>query len=166
MYLICSDDLYFAFRSVYYCEREQFNQHDRSYDLIIRDQDPLNNITETNNVSNNVANNCQDLLNNVTINLESQRLPNTIETNCMKKVNNVSNENTDGATATPGAAYDVNIYSTDQKSNLNQRFYPKVMKADLEVMIRNNLADKNDNDDDSDSLHKLKVNLSKNKSSE
>ena len=94
----------------------------------------------------------------------------------MKKVNNVSKgntepEHTDGATAAPGASYDVNIFPLDEKSNLNQRFNPKVAKTDLEVMIRNNLANCGDSEDDedrkdNDSVHKLKVNLSKNNSAE
>merc|ERR1711997_561301 len=128
-----------------------------------------------NNVSNNViaASNEDNLLNNVVLNLESQRFPNSVESNFMKKVNNVSTgqEPTDGATAAPGASYDVNIFPLDEKSNLNQRFNPKVAKTDLEVMIRNNLAHCEDSEDDgdrkdndNDSVHKLKVNLSKNNS--
>ena len=148
--------------------------------MIIRDQEPYNTFTESTNVINNViaASNENNLLNNVVLNLESQRFPNTVESNLMKKVNNVSKEHTeqehtDGATATtaPGASYDVNIFPLDEKSNLNQRFNPKVAKTDLEVMIRNNLAhcdhsedDRDRKDNDNDSVHKLKVNLSKNNS--
>ena len=166
-------------RSVYYSDREQ-NEPDRTYDLIIRDQEPYNTFTESNNVINNVSNNViaasneNNLLNNVVLNLESQRFPNNAESNFMKKVNNVSKENTeqeqtDGATAAPAASYDVNIFPFDEKSNLNQRFNPKVAKSDLEVMIRNNLADCDDSEDDgdrkdNDSVYKLKVNLSKNNS--
>ena len=144
-------------RSVYYCDREQTDQ-DRTYDLIVRDQDPFNNSGDQNNTANipvSVASN--NLLNNVVLSLESQRFPNTAESNLMKKVNNVASEE-DGA-----SGYDVNLCA-DEKSNLN-RFYPKVMKADLEVMIRNNLAPKTDvqdDEDDADSVHKLKVNFSKN----
>ena len=156
---------------MYYSDREQIDP-DRTYDLIIRDQEPYNTFTESSNVINNVSNN---VLNNVVLNLESQRFPNSVESNLMKKVNNVSTgqEHTDGATATtaPGASYDVNILPLDQKSNLNQRFNPKVAKTDLEVMIRNNLAHCEDSEDDgdrkdndNDSVHKLKVNLSKNNS--
>ena len=171
-------------RSVYYSDREQY-EPDRTYDLIIRDQEPYNTFTESSNVINNVSNNViaasddsndNNLLNNVVLNLESQRFPNYAESNLMKKVNNVSKENTgqehtDGATAAAGASYDVNIFPSDEKSNLNQRFNPKVAKTDLEVMIRNNLADCDDSEDDgdrkdndNDSVHKLKVNLSKNNS--
>ena len=159
------------FRSVYYSDREQ-NEPDRTYDLIIRDQEPYNTFTESSNVINNVSNN---VLNNVVLSLDSQRFPNNVESNFMKKVNNVSKENTeeehtDGATAATGAAFDVNIFPLDEKSNLNQRFNPKVAKTDLEVMIRNNLADCGDSSEDdgdrkdNDSVHKLKVNLSKNNS--
>ena len=165
-------------RSVYYSDREQY-EPDRTYDLIIRDQEPYNTFTESNNGVNNVSSNVMaasnenNLLNNVVLNLESQRFPNNVESNFMKKVNNVSKENTeqehtDGAT---GASYDVNIFPLDEKSNLNQRFNPKVAKTDLEVMIRNNLAHCEDSEDDgdrkdndNDSVHKLKVNLSKNNS--
>ena len=167
-----------VFRSVYYSDREQY-EPDRTYDLIIRDQEPYNTFTESNNVINNVSNNViaasddNNLLNNVVLNLESQRFPNHVESHLMKKVNNVSKENTeqehtDGASAAPGASYDVNIFPLDEKSNLNQRFNPKVAKTDLEVMIRNNLADCGDSSEDdgdrkdNDSVHKLKVNLSKN----
>merc|ERR1712113_1380035 len=130
-------------RSVYYCDREQTDQ-DRTYYLIVRDQDPFNNSDDQNNTANNpvsVASN--NLLNNVVLSLESQRFPNNAESNLMKKVNNVASEESDGATG-----YDVN-FCADEKSNLN-RFYPKVMKADLEVMIRNNLAPKTDVQDDED----------------
>ena len=162
---------------MYYSDREQY-EPDRTYDLIIRDQEPYNTFADSNNLSNNVmaaSNNCDNnLLNNIVLNLESQRFPNNVESNFMKKVNNVSQENTepeqrDGATADPGASYDVNIFPLDEKSNLNQRFNPKVAKTDLEVMIRNNLAGCEDSEDDgdtkdNDSVHKLKVNLSKNNS--
>ena len=160
---------------MYYSDREQY-EPDRTYDLIIRDQEPYNTFTESNNLTNNViaatASNDNNLLNNVVLNLESQRFPNHAESNFMKKVNNVSMENTepehtDGATAAPGASYDVNIFPLDEKSNLDQRFNPKVAKTDLEVMIRNNLADCDNSEDDgdredNDSVYKLKVNLSKN----
>ena len=63
----------------------------------------------------------------------------------------------------------MNLFSSEDKSNLNQRYQPKVLKQDLEVMIRNNLVDDEmshhddkDKDTDSDSVHKLKVNLTKN----
>ena len=119
-------------RSVYYSDREQ-RDPDRTYDLIIRDTEPYNTFTESNNVINNVSNNViaasddNSLLNNVVLNLESQRFPNNVESNFMKKVNNVSKENTEqehteGATAAPGAAFDVNIFPLDNKSNLNQIF--------------------------------------------
>ena len=87
-------------RSVYYSDREQ-SDPDRTYDLIIRDTEPYNTFTESNNVINNVSNNViaasneNNLLNNVVLNLESQRFPNHAESNFMKKVNNVSKENTE-----------------------------------------------------------------------
>ena len=158
---------------MYYGDREQADHNDRSYDLIIRDQEPFQNSNEENNVPRDVAvtnnaslaNTENNLLNNVVLSLDSQRFTNNVESNFRKKVNNVRSENTDEAASCSGASYDVNLCPTDEKSNLNQRFYPKVMKADLEVMIRNNLTVKNDckdDEDDSDSVHKLKVNLSKN----
>ena len=163
---------------MYYCDRDQ-DGLDRTYDLIIRDQEPYNTFSEQNTPSNTVSNNLKlaasndnNLLNNVVLNLESQRFPNNVESNFSKKINNVSKENneeTDGASSAPAASYDVNLFPLDEKSNLNQRLNPKVAKTDLEVMIRNNLADCHDSEDDgdrkdNDSVHKLKVNLSKNNS--
>merc|ERR1711879_273808 len=66
--------------------------------------------------------------------------------------------------------HDVNFYLKDgdcDKSNLNPRYHQaKVAKADLDVMIRNILEDddckeKDDDQDDKDSVHNLKLSLSK-----
>ena len=72
-------------------------------------------------------------------------------------------DNTYEETVPDGATFDVNVFENENKSNLNQRYHSKVMKADLETMIRNNLVDDNKDDDqddfDNDSVHKLKVSL-------
>ena len=89
------------------------------------------------------------------------------------KIKNVNISNLQNAahceTKDNSTAYDINLFSSEDKSNLNQRYQPKVLKQDLEVMIRNNLVDDEmshhddkDKDTDSDSVHKLKVNLTKN----
>ena len=72
-------------------------------------------------------------------------------------------DNTHEETVPDGATFDVNVFANENKSNLNQRYHSKVVKADLETMIRNNLVDDNRDDDqddfDNDSVHKLKVSL-------
>ena len=160
-------------------------------------------ITTINNITNYRTNDDPSLLNNVRITLDSQRYQNNateIETNehiaaisnlAVKNVNvdNVKLEahascdalETDGAAGTSyqninleSNNFDVNVFHNDFKSNINSRYQNKAVKADLEVMIRNNLTgnkngnpkrqkNKDDSDDDDDSISKLKVNLSTSK---
>jgi len=157
----------------------------------------INNINNTNNI-NNLSNDDPNLLNNIRLTLDSQRYqnntseihneqPNAAISNL--KVKNVNLDNikvganscsdtleTEGAAGTSGQAtnFDVNIFHNDIKSNINSRYQNKAAKADLEVMIRNNLTEEKSNnskrqknredtdEEDDDSVAKLKVNLSKN----
>lgn len=186
-------------RSVYYSDGGSVDES-RTHDLIIRDSDPLNVGLEAISTVNNLNNQSSEdpnLLNNVRLTLDSQRFASNIseaQNDCSTGANsnlhvknvNVDNvklgtpvntcsdtqEPVDGATASP---FDVNIFHNDLKSNinLNSRYQNKAAKADLEVMIRNNLTeDKSKNskrqknseesdEDDEDSVEKLKVNLSK-----
>ena len=160
-------------------------------------------ITTINNITNYRTNDDPNLLNNVRITLDSQRYQNNateIETNepiaaisnlAVKNVNvdNVKLEahascdalETDGAAGTSyqninfdSNNFDVNVFHNDFKSNINSRYQNKAVKADLEVMIRNNLTNdkhgnpkrqknNDDSDDEDDSISKLKVNLSTSK---
>jgi len=169
-------------RSVYYSDRESPDKSDRSYDLIVRDNDPVTFNRVANNVSLDdggangapmIHKNAQ-MLNNVRLNLDSQQYQQQSANNGARvknvNINNVQNgahcETKDSSAAYD---YDINVFSSEDKSNLNQRYQPKVLKQDLEVMIRNNLVDDEmshhddkDKDTDTDSVHKLKVNLTKN----
>jgi len=161
-------------RSVYYCDRDSVDtDHDRSYDLIVRDRDPVTFNNEPGGQSSNNVN--INVLNNVRLNLDSQRY------NSFRPSKNVNLSNaTSAAEASPcnidntredtvqdGATFDVNVFANENKSNLNQRYNSKVVKADLETMIRNNLVDDSKDDDpdnfDNDSVHKLKVSLGNSK---
>eukprot|EP00092_Neocalanus_flemingeri_P054199 GFUD01063830.1.p1 GENE.GFUD01063830.1~~GFUD01063830.1.p1 ORF type:complete len:547 (+),score=129.48 GFUD01063830.1:337-1977(+) len=143
-----------------------------------------------------------NLLNNIRITLDSQKYPknasdtpnnrpNPATSNMAIKNVNVENVKlgeiascdaleTDGATGTsyPNTNFDsnnsdVNIFHNDYKSNINSRYQNKAVKADLEVMIRNNLVGKkdrnpkkqkniDDNDDDDHSKFKVDLPTSKN----
>jgi len=170
-------------RSVYYCDSEPAG--DRSYDLIVRDperraQNNSSNVTATAatfEASIHNTGTCSDLrgaeagdlvLNNVRLNLDSQNYPEVVK--------NVNNEAAAGPSTSHEAVFpddpwfhDVNFYLKDggdcDKSNLNQRYHQaKVAKADLEVMIRNNLGgedSKDEDEGDKDSVHNLKMSLSK-----
>ena len=165
-------------RSVYYCDSEPAG--DRSYDLIVRDPErqvqnnssPAATTFEAASTQNNVSDLRGDgdlVLNNVRLNLDSQELPEVVK--------NVNNESAAGSSSYGQAAafpddpwfHDVNFYLKDggdcDKSNLNQRHHQaKVAKADLEVMIRNNLGGEDSKEDDvadKDSVHNLKMSLTK-----
>ena len=170
-------------RSVYYCDSEPAG--DRSYDLIVRDperraQNNSSNVTETTatfEASIHNTGTCSDLrgaeagelvLNNIRLNLDSQNYPEVVK--------NVNNEAAAGPSTSHEAVFpddpwfhDVNFYLKNggdcDKSNLNRRYHQaKVAKADLEVMIRNNLGgedSKDEDEGDKDSVHNLKMSLSK-----
>ena len=169
-------------RSVYYCDSEPAG--DRSYDLIVRDPERRaqnnSNVTTTATTSEASIQNtgtCSDLrgaeagdlvLNNVRLNLDSQNYPEVVK--------DVNNEAAAGPSTSHEAGFpddpwfhDVNFYLKDggdcDKSNLNQRYHQaKVAKADLEIMIRNNLGgedSKDEDEGDKDSVHNLKMSLSK-----
>jgi len=163
-------------------------------------------ISTINNTLNNHINDDPNLLNNVRLTLDSQRYQNNMSdaqnsrlgASSVSHVKNVNLENVkigaescsestdvDGATGTSSYdndtnIVDVNVFYNDFKSNINGRsFNNKAAKADLEVMIRNNLVegkkekskrnknkeDQQDNkEDDNDDIAKLKVNMSKNDS--
>ena len=139
-------------------------------------QQQLNTLTNT--VTNTGSG--PNLLNNVRITLDSQRIQNATVTRSQK---NTNQENTlrietdeaaaaeadlESAGAVGGISYNINVFTTDEKSNIKSQFHNKAVK-DLEVMIRNDLADEKDKKEDNcdaDSISKLKVNLSKNGSSD
>jgi len=181
-------------RSVYYGDRDPVDSS-KTHDLIIRDSDPLDignaGIATINNITNNHANDDPNLLNNVRITLDSQRyLNNTANNSSNLPVKNVNVKNVemgeptgcdtlepDGAAGTShnntnmeSDSFNVNVFHNDFKSNINSRYDNKTAKADLEVMIRNNLTEgkpentkrqkNNEDSDDDDSISKLKVNLS------
>merc|ERR1719481_2019325 len=185
-------------RSVYYSDRGSVDSS-RTHDLIIRDSDPLNNGLEGVSTVNNLNNQTQEdpnLLNNVRLTLDSQRYQ-TNSTDAQDSgasnalhVKNVNVDNmkiavpahtcsdtqeVDGATGSSGqpSHVDINIFHNDLKSNINSRYQNKAAKADLEVMIRNNLTEKKGNnikrqknredkeEEEDDYVAKLKVNLSK-----
>ena len=169
-------------RSVYYCDSEPTG--DRTYDLIVRDPERQaqnnSNVTATTTTFEASIQNTSTssdlrgaeagdlVLNNVRLNLDSQNYPEVVK--------NVNNEAAAGSSKSHEAAFpddpwfhDVNFYLKDggdsDKSNLNQRYHQaKVAKADLEVMIRNNLGGEDreeDDEGDKDSIHNLKMSLSK-----
>ena len=140
-------------RSVYYCDSE-LPDNSRVYDLIIRDTNPVNNDTGGGG----------NMLNNVRLNLDSQRYDNHQRTAAVAEKNVNVDRDLEDSTAAAGAcaSFDVNMFSKDEKCNLNQRYQHKAVKSDLEVMIRNNLTeDKLENEDDTDSVHRMKMGLSK-----
>lgn len=160
----------------------------------------IEGIATVNNLTTyHTTNDDPNLLNNVRITLDSQRYQNNTSDIPNSRLNagtsnlavkNVNLETvklgaqscsealeTDGAEGTSYPSsnldsnhFDVNVFHNDFKSNINSRSQNKAAKADLEVMIRNNLTEdkggnpkrqknREDNDDD-DSVLKLKVNLS------
>jgi len=179
--------------SVYYSDGGSLDSSG-THDLIVRDFDPLNagnetinNLINTNNIHHSNCN--TTLMNNVRVTLESQRYQATAASSNIA-VKNINVENVklnvhascedlevDGAV---GSSYsntnniDVNVFHDDFKSNISSRYQNKAAKADLEVMIRNNLKeerdknykrqknndDTNENDEDVDFISKLKVNIS------
>jgi len=185
-------------RSVYYSDRGSVDSS-RTHDLIIRDSDPLNNGLEGVSTVNNLNNQTQEdpnLLNNVRLTLDSQRYQTNLAdaqdsgaSNALHVKNvNVDNmkiavpahtcsdtQEVDGATGSSGqpSHVDINIFHNDLKSNINSRYQNKAAKADLEVMIRNNLTEEKGNnikrqknredkeEEEDDYVAKLKVNLSK-----
>jgi hypothetical protein len=170
-------------RSLYYCDSEPAG--DRSYDLIVRDlerqiQKNSNNTATATTFEASIQNNSTSsdlreagdlVLNNVRLNLDSQKYPEVV-----KNVNH-NNESSEAGNSYGQAAafpddpwfHDVNFYLKDggdcDKSNLNHQYnQAKVAKADLEVMIRNNLGgeeSKEDDEGDKDSVHNLKMSLTK-----
>ena len=159
-------------RSVYYCDSEPAG--DRSYDLIVRDperqvQNNSNPAAITFEASSDLRGDGDLVLNNVRLNLDSQKLSEVVK--------NVNNESAAGPSSYGQASafpddpwfHNVNFYLKGDddcdKSNLNQRHHQaKVAKADLEVMIRNNLGgedSKEDDEGDKDSVHNLKLSLTK-----
>merc|ERR1719347_864988 len=130
-------------RSVYYSDRESPDTSDRSYDLIVRDNDPvtfnrvankvsLDDRGATANGANIIHTNAQ-MLNNVRLNLDSQQYQQQSANNGAR-VKNVNISNIQNAahceTKDNSTANDINVFSFEDKSNLNQRYQPKVLKQD------------------------------------
>ena len=141
---------------MYYSDRESSEPGERQYDLVVRDRGE----TFDTNVT---------VLNNVRLNLDSQHYhSSSCSSDAPVKNVNIDNDNKDTVDDGAAAGYDVNLYPSHDKSNLNQRAYTnKAVKADLEIMIRNNLIasdgkQNNADEDDNDSVHKMKLNHSKN----
>jgi len=171
----------------------------RDFDPLNVGNEAINNLNTQNMTINNHSNNDPNLLNNVRVTLDSQRYPiitSENQTNAAPSnvaVKNVNLENVklnalascddhdvDGAAGTSNCNtiietnnFDVNVFHNDFKSNINSRYQNKAAKADLEVMIRNNLKEEKEgnckrhqnnedtsDDEDDNSLAKLKVNLS------
>ena len=173
-------------RSVYYSDREPVDG-DRTFDLIVRDTERNLHSHSSNTTAASLERNtstCSDtrgaeggdlVLNNVRLNLDSQMYPGAGEAEKPPKNVNLNNVRCDaGPSQEPFPDdpwfHDVNFYLKDgdcDKSNLNPRYHQaKVAKADLDVMIRNILEDddckeKDDDQDDKDSVHNLKLSLSK-----
>ena len=169
-------------RSVYYCDSEAAEDAaDRSYDLIIRDREPgtLNNDPGASSGGGG-GDHGVNVLNNVRLTLDSQLYPPAgagqlypaAAAGDPRPAKNVNIDNAGAAGACGGVAAGFPAHSDTANLNLNLdpdkcNLNLKVAKAGLELMIRNNLAgdseaEQQDRDEDGDSVHKLKVSLSKN----